>query len=151
MLTVIRSTFCGQLIGHDVKSRAAQTYVFSSRIASGEGAPASSGCRTGNASFNIELANGGVGIIAGNTLVQGPSAQNHKMVSYGAEGLIYDTNRLSVTGNRFVSTTGSIAISDPPCIPVDLGTDNTFSGISEIVDPPQCVLPTTPPTAASIF
>lgn len=137
-LTVAGSLFCGQLIGHNVKSRAAQTVVMGSRIYSGEGAPANSGCRVGNPSFDIEMANGGVGIIRDNQLFQGPSAQNHKIVSYGAEGLNFATNSLVIASNTFTSTANSIAISDLPCIPVELA-GNTFTGISEIVDPPECI------------
>jgi hypothetical protein len=149
-LTVTGSLFCGQLIGHEVKSRAAQTTVMGSQIYSGEGAPANSGCRIGNASFDIQIANGGVASIRGNQLVQGPSAQNHKIVSYGAEGVNFATNSLSVANNNFVSTANSIAVSDlsylyvAPCVPVQLA-GNTFSGISEIVDPPSCVAPGAPP------
>ena len=139
-LTVTGSLFCGQLIGHEVKSRAAQTTVMGSQIYSGEGAPADSGCRIGNASFDIEIANGGVAVIRGNQLVQGPSAQNHKIVSYGAEGVNFTTNSLIVANNTFTSTANSIAISDPPCVPVQLA-GNAFSGTSEIVDPPSCVAP----------
>ena len=36
-LTVANSLFCGQLIGHDIKSRAAQTVVVGSQIYTGEG------------------------------------------------------------------------------------------------------------------
>jgi hypothetical protein len=143
-LTVGESLFCGQLIGHDVKSRAAQTSVINNRIYSGGGAPDGTGCRIGNASFDIQIANGGVGIVWGNTLVQGPGAQNYKIVSYGAECTHspvcddFATNSLIVGRNSFISTTGSIAISDPPCVPVEL-IDNAFTGISTIVDPPSCI------------
>lgn len=139
-LSVANSLFCGQLIGHDIKSRSAQTTVMASQIYTGEGAPSSTGCQVGSASFNIELANGGIGLISGNTLVQGPSSQNHKIISYGAEGLSYTTNSLDVSNNSFLSTTGSIGISDPPCVPVSLGM-NTYTGLSAIVDPASCIAP----------
>jgi hypothetical protein len=140
MFSVSNSLFCGQLIGHDIKSRSAQTTVMDSQIYTGEGAPSSTGCQVGSASFNIELANGGIGLISGNTLVQGPSSQNHKIISYGAEGLSYTTNSLDVSNNSFLSTTGSIGISDPPCVPVSLGM-NTYTGLSAIVDPASCIAP----------
>ena len=140
MFSVSNSLFCGQLIGHDIKSRSAQTTVMASQIYTGEGAPSSTGCQVGSASFNIELANGGIGLISGNTLVQGPSSQNHKIISYGAEGLSYTTNSLDVSQNNFLSTTGSIGISDPPCVPVSLGM-NTYTGLSAIVDPASCIAP----------
>lgn len=144
ILAVVNSLFCGQLIGHDVKSRAAQTIVAGSQIYTGEGAPASTGCRVGNASFNIEVANGGIAMISGNTLVQGPSAQNHKIISYGAEGMNYADNSLTVTMNSFVSTAGSTGVSDPPCVPVELDATNTFSGLGAAVDPAGCIAPSEP-------
>jgi hypothetical protein len=82
-------------------------------------------------------------VITGNTLVQGASAQNHKIVSYGADGLRYADNSLTVAKNSFVSTAGSIGVSDPPCAPVELD-GNTFSGLSTVVDPAACLAPGEP-------
>ena len=141
-LTVANSLFCGQLIGHDIKSRAAQTVVVGSQIYTGEGAPVWTGCHTGNASVNIEAPNGGIVVVAGNTLVQGPSAQNHKIVSYGAEGKSYANNSLTISKNSFVSTTGSIGVYDPACVPVVLD-GNTFTGLGVVVNPANCIAPST--------
>ena len=63
-----------------------------------------------------------------------------QVFSYGAEGLSYTTNSLDVSKNSFLSTTGSIGISDPPCVPVSLGM-NTYTGLSAIVDPASCIAP----------
>ncbi|MBV8399666.1 MAG: hypothetical protein JOZ17_13125 [Acetobacteraceae bacterium] len=142
--TVMSSLFCGQLIGHDIKSRAMSTMVSGSQIYSGEGAPATTSCRVGNTSFDIDMPNGGVGVVSNNTIVQGPTAQNHKMINYGEEGLVYDTNSLTVQTNSFISTTNSIAIEDPPCVPVNVAADNTFTGVSAVVDPAQCEVSTDP-------
>ena len=139
-LAVVNSLFCGQLFGHAVKSRAAQTIVADSQVYTGEGAPASAGCRVGSASFNIHVANGGIAVISGNTLVQGPSAQNRKIVSYGDEGMTYRDNSLAVTKTSFVSTAGSIGISDPPCVPVG-HAGNSYTGLRKIVDPAGCFAP----------
>jgi hypothetical protein len=136
-LAVVNSLFCGQLFGHAVKSRAAQTVVADSQIYVGEGAPPSTGCRVGSGSFNIQVANGGIATISGNTLVQGPSAQNHKIISYGAEGMRYADNSLNVTKSSFISTGGSIGISDPPCVPIG-HAGNTATGLSISADPANC-------------
>jgi hypothetical protein len=80
-------------------------------------------------------------VLAGNTLVQGPSAQNHKIVSYGAERMPYTDNSLIVSKNSFVSTTGSIGVSDLVCVPVQLD-GNTFTGLSSVVNPASCIAPT---------
>lgn len=142
-LSVVGSLFCGQLIGHDVKSRAAQTFVVASQLYTGAAAPAvppTLSCQVGSGSFNIEAANGGIVVIAGNTLVQGPSSQNYKIISYGAEGVTYADNSLSVIQNSFVSTAGSIGVADPPCVPVELDA-NSFSGLGTVVRPPACLAP----------
>lgn len=142
-LTVQGSLFCGQLIGHDIKSRAAQTTILNSQIYSAEGGPPQ--CQAADTSFDIDVPNGGIAMISGNTIVQGPSAQNHRMVNYGEEGLVYTNNSATFSGNTFVSTTNSIAIEDFPCIPMVVAADNTFSGVSAVVDPPQCEVGAAPP------
>ena len=64
------SMFCGQLIGHDIKSRAAQTIILNNQIYSAEGGPPN--CQAANTSFDIDVPNGGLAIIMDNTNVQGP-------------------------------------------------------------------------------
>src|ERR1700730_10643159 len=49
-LTVVDSLFCGQLIGHDIKSRALVTSIEHNQIYDGEG-DAAVGCRAGSSSF----------------------------------------------------------------------------------------------------
>jgi hypothetical protein len=137
-LTVTGSTFCGQLIGHLLKSRAAQMTVTGSQFYGGEGAPAALGCQVGTSSYDIQAANGGIVTISNDLLVQGPSAQNYRIIDYGSEGLTYADNRLMVSDDTFISTTGSIDIEDLPCTPAEL-SNNTYQGLSEVIDPPQCV------------
>lgn len=47
------SLFCGQLIGHDIKSRALVTRIEDNQIYDGEGY-AAVGCRAGSSSFAID-------------------------------------------------------------------------------------------------
>ena len=148
-LTVQGSMFCGQLIGHDIKSRAAQTIILNNQIYSAEGGPPN--CQAANTSFDIDVPNGGVTMIIGNTIVQGPSAQNNKMVEYGGEGLVYANNSATFATNTFISTANSIAIEDlsylyvTPCIPMVVAADNTFTGVSQVVYPPECEASAAPP------
>ena len=102
-LTVSNSLFCGQLIGHDVKSRAAVTMIANNQLYDGAANPAL-GCRTGTSSLAIDVANGGAATISGNQIIQGAASQNYKMVDYGEEGLIYSNNNLLVSGNSFTSS-----------------------------------------------
>jgi hypothetical protein len=55
------------------------------------------------------------------------------------EGLIHGNNNFLVSGNSFTSsgTPSATAIYDPDCVPAQL-SDNTFSGITTIVDPANC-------------
>jgi hypothetical protein len=139
-LTVTNSLFCGQLIGHDIKSRAQTTIVSGNQIYDGA-ANAALGCRAGSSSLAIDVANGGAASISGNQIIQGAASQNYKMVNYGEEGLVYGTNSLVVSGNDFTSTgaPSATAIYDPNCVPAQLSS-NTFSGIMAIVDPAGCAV-----------
>ncbi len=134
-LTVSNSLFCGQLIGHGIKSRAAVTMIENNQLYDGA-ANAALGCRAGSSSLAIDVPNGGAATISGNQIIQGAASQNYKMVDYGEEGLIYGNNNFLVSGNSFSSSgaPNATAIYDPNCVPVQL-SNNTFSGITTIVEP----------------
>ena len=138
-LSVTNSLFCGQLIGHNIKSRAMMTTVSNTQIYDGAAGPAP--CRVGSSSLAIDIANGGVATIAGNQLIQGPASQNYKIIDYGEEGLSYSDNSLVVTDNNFVNTAPSATgIYDPRCIPVQT-SGNSFTAVNTPIDPPQCEAP----------
>jgi hypothetical protein len=138
-LIVSNSVFCGQLIGHDIKSRAQFTTILNSQLYAGAANPAL-GCTAGSTSFAIDVPNGGVATILGNQIVQGDAAQNHIMVAYGEEDLPYGNNSIQVFRNNFASTASwnATAILDPDCITVNL-SDNTFQSVPTIVNPAGCV------------
>jgi hypothetical protein len=137
-LTVTNSLFCGQLIGHDIKSRAAVTTIENDVLYDGQ-ANAALGCNAGSTSLAIDVPNGGIATISGNQIIQGAATQNYKMVDYGEEGIVYSNNSVLVSGNSFTSTgtPSAIAIYDPPCVTVQLAS-NTFQGITTIVNPAGC-------------
>jgi hypothetical protein len=145
-LTVSDSLFCGQLIGHDVKSRALSTTVQSSQIFIGAAGPA--GCDVGTTSIGVDLPNGGIADLIGDTLVQGPANQNGAMVSYGEEGLhAIGANTFAISDSTFTSTANGLAIQElPTCLaPVTL-TNDTFTGVSATINQPNCTnTPSTPP------
>jgi len=137
-LTVTDSLFCGQLLGHDVKSRALSTTVQNSQIFIGAAGPA--GCNVGTTSIGVDIPNGGIADLIGDTLVQGPANQNGAMVSYGEEGLHgIGANTFSISDSTFISTANGLAIQElPSCLaPVTL-TNNTFTGTSAIINQPNC-------------
>ena len=69
-------------VGHHIKSRAAQTWILYNRIAD----------ETGNGSRLVDLPNGGLAVLVGNELIQGPHAENYNLVGFGHEG--YATGRM---------------------------------------------------------
>jgi hypothetical protein len=139
-LSVSGSVFCGTSVGHDIKSRAATTTITDNQIYDGA-ADSAFNCPAGSTSYAIDLPNGGVGIISGNTITQGPSTLNPTMVSYGEEGLTYSDNSLLLSNNDLTSTgvSGAFGVNDQtsPCVPVQLQNDS-FSGIDTPVNPPSC-------------
>jgi hypothetical protein len=142
-LSVTGSMFCGQLVGHDIKSRALLTNI-SNNVLFDAAVPSTNpdGCNAGSTSFAIDAPNGGDLTISGNTITQGPKTASSVMVAYGEEGLKYNSNSVSVSTNMFTSTgvSNSIGIYDPPCIPVSLAADNTFAGVTTPVSPAQCAV-----------
>lgn len=139
-LTVSNSLFCGQLIGHDVKSRAAVTTIENNRLYDGA-ANAALGCNAGSSSLAVDLPNGGAATVSGNAIVQGAASQNYKMVDYGEEGLVYSNNNFLVSNNAFTSsgTPSATAVYDPPCVTAQM-YGNTFTGIGTLVDPSSCAV-----------
>lgn len=81
-------------VGHNVKSRAALNVIEYCRIADEA---------DGDASYLIDLPNGGLGFVIGNELHKGRNAPNSTAVSFGLEGLPYATNALFMSGNSAVS------------------------------------------------
>lgn len=139
-LSVSNSLFCGQLIGHDVKSRAAVTMVENNVLYDGAG-DAALHCNAGSTSFAVDAPNGGAVTVSANRIVQGAASQNYKMVAYGEEGLAYGNNNFLVSNNSFSSsgTPSATAIYNPHCIPAQL-QNNTFAGIATILNPPGCAV-----------
>jgi hypothetical protein len=139
-LTVSNSVFCGQLIGHDIKSRAQITMIENNQLYDGA-ADSAVGCRGGSTSLAIDLPNGGNATVSGNQIIQGATTQNYKMIDYGEEGLGYSNNNFLVTGNSFTSigTPNATVVYDPDCVPVQL-QNNNFAGITTVVDPVACAI-----------
>jgi hypothetical protein len=74
---VLRGSYVhGASIGHNVKSRAANTYVLYNRIMDEDG----------NASYLVDLANGGAAYVIGNLFHKAKDADNSAMIAYATEG-----------------------------------------------------------------
>jgi hypothetical protein len=81
-------------MGHLLKSRAREATITGNRFDDG---------RTGQASYEVDLPNGGRVLLEGNTLVQSPLTENAVMLSYGAEGQPWPDSQLTVRGNSFIN------------------------------------------------
>jgi hypothetical protein len=79
--------------GHLLKSRSRETDVLYNRI-TGE---------TGHDSYEVDLPNGGLGVVMGNVIEKGPDADNSILLSYGEEGIDTPSSDLYVVSNTFVN------------------------------------------------
>ena len=116
-------------IGHLLKSRARQSVITGNRFDDG---------RSGQASYEVDLPNGGDVLLEGNTLVQSPLTENPVMLSYGAEGQPWPDNQLTVRGNTFINrrARGGVFLRVwharlPPGTPV-LSTQNRLLGPGDL-------------------
>ncbi|THB64863.1 MAG: hypothetical protein D6B27_09595 [Gammaproteobacteria bacterium] len=85
-------------VGHNIKSRAAENIIKYSRIMDEA---------NGYSSYGIDLPNGGDATIIGNIIQQGANAENNKLISYGAEGISYDSNSLNIINNTIINQRSS--------------------------------------------
>lgn len=79
--------------GHLVKTRARESFIGYNFIHDG---------MTGGASYEIDIANGGLATVIGNVIAQGPDNQNSTLVAYGTEGRAWDVNKLLLAHNTLV-------------------------------------------------
>lgn len=115
------------IIGHCVKSRADNTYILYNKIMDHE---------DGQSSRLIDIPNGGTSVIIGNTMMQGPTAENKNAIGYGLEGLINTTaHDVYIINNTLLSTRPT------PCLFLDIASgtnqvrviNNVFGGKGELV------------------
>ncbi len=113
-------------IGHCLKSRADQNFIYHNRIMDEQ---------TGISSRLIDISNGGFSIIMGNLLMQGPNATNNNLIGYGLEGLTNPSQELYVINNTFVNKRAASCIF----LSIQNGTsianvsNNIFAGTGTIV------------------
>jgi hypothetical protein len=92
-LSVTGSRFQQGFEGQMIKSRARETTITYNFIHDGV---------RGGASYEIEVANGGLATIIGNVIGQGADSQNPVVVAYGTEGRAWEKNELLLAHNTFV-------------------------------------------------
>lgn len=140
---ITSSLFCGQLRGHDVKSRAADTEIIDSKLYDGFANPAEGCNRTGSTGRAVDIAHGGVLTITGSDIIQGTGSPNFQLMAVGLEGLTYPDNRIVITNNRIASpgTQHSTMLFDTHCIRASPGSrieNNTYENIRTMYNPASC-------------
>lgn len=78
--------------GHLIKSRARESRIVGNHIVDGP---------LGEASYEIDLPNGGLALVADNRIGQSAATGNQTMLSFGAEGDPWDESRLELRNNEF--------------------------------------------------
>jgi len=92
-LTIQDSYFHDAVIGHEIKSRALNTTITGSRIQD----------NSGNASYSIDLPQGGNALIQGNVIQKSVNAPNSVIIAFGEEGHLNPNSSLTVRGNTIVN------------------------------------------------
>ena len=131
-LTVEDSYFHDTKVGHHIKSRALSTEINRNRLDDGKG----------DASYSIDIPNGGTALIRENTIIQGEKSQNQTMLSYGAEGNLHSPSSILAEKNVFENhlKKGSIAVKNSTSVKAVL-KDNVFKNVAKILDGPGTVTP----------
>ncbi len=93
-LSITGSRFHDGFGAHLIKSRAREARIAHNLIVDG---------KTGEASYEIDLPNGGAAWIVGNVIHQSARTTNPVLVSYGAEGDPWPVNSLAMAHNTLVS------------------------------------------------
>jgi hypothetical protein len=92
-LTITNSYIHDASVGHEIKSRAADTIITGSRIFD----------NSGTASYSIDLPNGGNADIENNVIEQGPNSQNPYIIAYGEEGASNPGTSVTIANNVIVN------------------------------------------------
>ncbi len=116
-LTIQDSYFHDAVIGHEIKSRALNTTITGSRIQN----------NAGNASYEIDLPQGGNALIQGNVIQQGPGTSNPVIIAFGEEANLNPNSSLIVRGNTIVNDkTGGIAVWNPTSRMVTMDSNQVY-------------------------
>lgn len=99
-LTIQDSYFHDAIVGHEIKSRALNTTITGSRIQN----------NSGNGSYEIDLPQGGNGLIQGNVIQQGANSQNPAIIAFGEEGSLRASNSLVVRDNVIITDRPGVAV-----------------------------------------
>ena len=113
--------------GNEIQSRALVNAITNNRIVDGP---------TATASYSINLPNGGVDTVSGNTIEQGPHSQNEAIINFGGataeNGGTYAASSLTISGNTILNdepVAGARAIVNNSTVTVNF-SDNSVYGLT---------------------
>lgn len=109
--------------GNEIQSRALVNNITNNRIVDGP---------TATASYSINLPNGGVDTVSGNSIEQGPHSQNPAIIGFGASGSLYAGSSLTVSNNIILNDENvptARAITNFSTTPVSF-TNNSVYGLT---------------------
>jgi hypothetical protein len=110
--------------GHHVKTRALANYILYNRILDGP---------NGDASYSIDMSNGGRSYVIGNIIEKGPKAENFTLIAYAMEGPTNPVQELYVVGNTMIiDRSNGIFIRSRGPNPAFVA-DNVFAGPGELM------------------
>jgi hypothetical protein len=113
----------GAIVGHLLKSRAAENDIYYNRITDET---------AGTASYEIDLPNGGLSYVVGNLVEKGPNGQNSALVTYQEEGANSGnpSHELFVVNNTMVNDFGRgtfVVVDSSVAVPAII-KNNIFQG-----------------------
>jgi len=116
-------------VGHQVKSRAVVNEIMYNRLMDES---------DGDASYIVDISNGGRAHLIGNLIQQGPKAENWALVSYAAEGNVHRAaSELVILHNTFVNARGDgIFVANRDAGVKAWVLNNVFSGSGAVVQGP---------------
>ncbi len=129
-LSVTGSYFHHGMIGHLLKSRAAQNDIRYNRITDEVG---------GSSSYELEFPDGGVAVVVGNVIAQGSQTMNPHLISFGAEGLRGPRHELYVVNNTLVDNLpkDGVFLRTAPGTQVIKAVNNLLVGNKALIAPPK--------------
>jgi hypothetical protein len=86
--------FHASIVGHEIKTRANVNYILYNKIVDGP---------TGDGSYSIDMPNGGLSFVIGNSIEKGPMASNSTVISYGEEGIVNPDSEFYFVNNTVVT------------------------------------------------
>jgi Right handed beta helix region len=126
-LTVRFSYLHHAIVGHNLKSRARTNHVLYNRIVDEN---------DGRASYEVNLPEGGLAYLIGNTIQQSPKTENNTIVAYGEEALRSAPHEFYFASNTVINSgpADSRFIRLQPGAAPGLIVNNIFSGPGKILD-----------------